>query len=250
MFQMREWVLDLHIHTVLSPCADRDMLPEPVIKRAKKLGIDVLGITDHNSAENVAAFVAKGREADLVVLPGMEVQTVEDVHLICLFDTVEQALAWQEIVYRHLPSLKNRKDSFGEQWVVDKEGRVLYEVDRLLILGTDLTVEQVVTRVHELGGLCIAAHIDRDVFSLWESLGFIPEELQIDGVELTPHLPRRPDQLRQLRRQGFLYLVASDAHFLDHICPPQCFAYMETCCIKELKQALADEDGRCIHTSV
>lgn len=248
MKNMREWVLDLHLHTVLSPCAGGDMTPPGVLTRVKQLSIDVIAVTDHNSAENVPAFMAAGKRAGVAVLPGMEVQTREDVHLVCLFDTPEQALAWQDTVYAHLPDLPNRKKSFGEQWVVDPDGRRVREVERLLLMGTDLTVDDVVDGVHQLGGLCVAAHIDRKAFSLWENLGCIPTDLPLDGVELTPHLPRNQAQLSLLRERGFFYLVASDAHWLDGLYPPQCFAGMEACTIKELKLALQHRDGRYIRT--
>ncbi|MDF9409075.1 PHP domain-containing protein [Pelotomaculum isophthalicicum JI] len=245
---MREWVLDLHVHTILSPCASDDMVPPLVLSRVRQLGVEVIAITDHNSAENVPAFMAKGKEMGIEILPGMEVQTREDIHMVCLFDTLEQVLDWQRIIYNHLPDLKNKKKSFGEQWVVDHEGNKLREVERLLLMGTDLTVEEVVRGVHHLGGLCIAAHIDRKAFSLWGSLGFIPDDLPIDGVELTPHLSRDQAQLDQLKERSFYYLVSSDAHWLDGISPPQCFAAMESCTIKELKLALLKKDGRHIRT--
>lgn len=245
---MREWVLDLHVHTILSPCAGDDMVPPRVLSRVRQLGVEVIAITDHNSAENVPAFMAKGKEVGIEILPGMEVQTKEDIHMVCLFDTLEQVLAWQKKIYDHLPDRKNKKVSFGEQWVVDREGNKVSEVERLLLMGTDLTVEEVVRGVHHLGGLCIAAHIDRKAFSLWGSLGFIPSDLPIDGVELTPHLPRDQAQLDQLRESGFNYLVSSDAHWLDSLFPPQCFAVMESCNINELKSALLKKDGRYIRT--
>ncbi|OPY58415.1 MAG: PHP domain protein [Pelotomaculum sp. PtaU1.Bin035] len=245
---MREWILDLHIHTILSPCGGDDMVPPLVLARAKELGIEVIAVTDHNSAENVQAFMIKGREMGVVVLPGMEVQTKEDVHMVCLFDTLEQVFAWQEIVYQHLPDLKNKKGSFGEQWVVNCEGNKVTEVERLLLMGADLSIDEVVKGVQDLGGLCIAAHIDRKVFSLLGNLGFIPVDLPIDGVELTPHLPRSQAQLNQLRERGIHHLVSSDAHWLDSIYPPQCFAFIEECTIKELKTALLKKDGRYIRT--
>lgn len=248
MKDMREWVLDLHLHTALSPCAGDDMTPPLVLSRVKELGVDVVAVTDHNSAENVPAFVAAGKAAGVEVLPGMEVQTKEDVHLVCLFDTPEQALAWQDIVYAHLPDLPNRKKSFGAQWVVDPAGRRVREVERLLLMGADLSVDAVVVGVRQLGGLCVAAHIDRKAFSLWENLGFIPADLPLDGVELTPHLPRNQAQLAHLRERGLNYLVASDAHWLDGIYPPQCFAVMEACTISELRLALQHRDGRYIRT--
>jgi len=240
--------MDLHIHTILSPCGGDDMIPPLVLHRVKELGFEVIAVADHNTAENIPAFMAKGKEIGVEVLPGMEVQTREDIHFVCLFDTVEQVFEWQRIVYQHLPDLKNKRDSFGEQWIVDGEGNKVREVDRLLLMGTDLSIEEVVKGVHGLGGLCIAAHIDRKAFSLWGSLGFLPADLPVDGVELTPHLPRNPDQISQVQERGIHYLVSSDAHWLDGIYPPQCFAFIDECSIEELAMAILNKNGRYIRT--
>jgi PHP family Zn ribbon phosphoesterase len=245
---MREWALDLHIHTLLSPCADNSMLPATVIGRAKELGIEIMAITDHNTAENVASFLEKGREMGVKIIPGMELQTSEDVHLVCLFNNLEQVGAYQEIVYQKLPPLKNKRDIFGEQWIVDKNGDKISELDRLLLVGTGISVDEAVQLVHELDGLCIASHIDRQAFSLWGHLGSLPPNLPLDGVELTAHLPRNAVQLEQIRQDGFAYVVSSDAHYPDSINPPQCFAYMQEVSLKELKLALKNQAGRFIRT--
>jgi PHP family Zn ribbon phosphoesterase len=245
---MKEWALDLHLHTLLSPCADNSMTPVAILGRALELGLEVVAITDHNTAENVAAFVDKGKEIGIKVFPGMELQTREDVHLVCLFEQLEQVIEWQEIVYEKLPDLKNKKEIFGEQWVVDQEGQKIREVERLLLVGTTLSVEEAVAIVHKLGGLCIAAHIDRQAFSLWGHLGCIPPGLPLDGVELTPHLSRQPEQIAQVKKEGFAYVVSSDAHYPDSIYPPQCFACLEEVSLAELQLALKNQAGRSIRT--
>ncbi|MGI6588364.1 MAG: PHP domain-containing protein [Peptococcia bacterium] len=245
---MKEWALDLHLHTLLSPCADNSMTPVAILGRALELGLEVVAITDHNTAENVAAFVDKGKEIGIKVFPGMELQTREDVHLVCLFEQLEQVIKWQEIVYEKLPEMKNRKEIFGEQWVVDQEGQKIREVERLLLVGTTLSVEEAVAIVHKLGGLCIAAHIDRQAFSLWGHLGCIPQGLSLDGVEFTPHLPRQSEQIEQIKKQGFVYVVSSDAHYLDSIYAPQCFATLEEVSLTELRLALKNQAGRSIRT--
>jgi PHP family Zn ribbon phosphoesterase len=245
---MREWVLDLHIHSLLSPCADMVMTPSNVVRQAKQLGIDAIAITDHNTAENAASFIEKGRQCGLTVIPGMELQTREDVHIVCLFDSLEQINKWQEIVYKKLPLMENNKHVFGEQWVVDKDDNFIKELDQLLLIGSDLTVDEAVETVHELGGICIASHVDRPSYSLWGHLGYLPDNLQLDGVELTPHLPRDEKQLQEIVNAGFSYVVSSDAHYEDSIKPPQCFAYMEEVSTLELKKAMKNKEGRYIRT--
>ena len=245
---MKEWALDLHLHSLLSPCADNEMTPALILGRAQKLGYEVLAITDHNSVENAAAFVDKGKELGIKVFPGMELQTREDVHLVCLFEQLEQAWQWQELVYQKLPPMKNSKEIFGEQWVVDKAGQKIREVERLLLVGTDFSIEEAAETVHKLAGICIAAHIDRQAFSLWGHLGMFPPGLPLDGVELTRHLARNSEQLQEVKNNGFAYLVCSDAHYPDSIKSPQCFARLEKVSLAELKLALKNQSGRTIRT--
>ncbi len=245
---MKDWSIDLHLHTILSPCGSDEMLPESVLKRAIALGLDAIAITDHNTSQNVAAFMTKGEELGIKVIPGMELQTQEDVHIVCLFNSLEEVMVWQDFVYQHLPPLKNNKKSFGEQWIVNAEGNKIEDLDRMLLVGTDLTIEEAVKEIHRIGGLAIAAHIDRQAFSLWGHLGHIPLDLNLDGVELTPHLPRIQPQMDYLKEHNITHVVSSDAHYLQDMRAPHSFAYMEECTIKELKMAFAGENGRILRT--
>jgi predicted metal-dependent phosphoesterase TrpH len=131
---------DLHVHTVLSPCAEVEMIPPLITRQALQLGLGIIGVTDHNSAENVAAVMEAAEGTGLVVLPGMEVQTQEEVHLLCLFDTLEQVLTMQGRVYNHLPDLKNNAEVFGAQFVVDSDGEFIRYNERQLLTTTSLSV--------------------------------------------------------------------------------------------------------------
>ncbi|HEX9116317.1 MAG TPA: PHP domain-containing protein, partial [Anaerolineae bacterium] len=175
---------DLHLHTVLSPCAEVEMIPPLIVRRALALGLGLIGVTDHNTAENCDAVVRAAAGSGLIVLPGMETQTAEDVHVVCLFDTVEQALTWQGIVYDHLPDRPNPEEILGGQYVVDAEGDYLRTEDRLLLTATDLPLDDVVARVQALEGLAIPAHIDRPSFSLLANLGFVPADLDVPALEI------------------------------------------------------------------
>lgn len=245
---LREWNLDLHLHTSLSPCADNEMLPSTVVGRAKELGIEILAITDHNTVENAASFMQKGEELGIKVFPGMELQTREDIHLVCLFEQLEEAYRLQEIVYQKLPPLQNKREVLGEQWLVDSTDQIRGELDRLLLVGTDFTLEEAVESVHLLNGLCIASHLDRQAFSLWGYLGTIPPGLTLDGVELTRHLPRNSAQLAKIKEEGFDYVVSSDAHYPADIAPPCCFANLKEASLAELALALKHQKGRYIRT--
>jgi hypothetical protein len=180
------WRADLHIHTVLSGCAEPEMIPPLIVERALDMRLDAIAIADHNSAGNAAAVIAAagGR---LVVKPGLEVETRETVHMVCLFDEVEQALSLQELVYARLPGgAAGGADPFGPRVLVDERGLMLAEEPRPLYSATDLSVEDVVAAGHERGGLVLAAHIDRRAHGLVGVLGFVPPELELDGLEAGP----------------------------------------------------------------
>jgi PHP family Zn ribbon phosphoesterase len=206
---------DLHLHTVLSACAEVEMIPPLVVRRALELGLRLIAVTDHNAAANCAAVMQAAEGARLVVLPGMEVQTAEEVHMLCVFETLEQALTWQGIVFDHLPDLPNDEDHFGAQFVVDREGDYIRTEPRLLATSTDLTLEDAARRVIALGGLPIPAHIDRPMFSLFANLGFVPPGLVVSGLEIfrltEPEtlLAQHPDIAR------YPLLRDSDAHQLS-----------------------------------
>jgi 3',5'-nucleoside bisphosphate phosphatase len=175
---------DLHLHTVLSACAEVDMLPPLIVRRALELGLGLIAVTDHNAAANAAAVMAAAEGTGLVVLPGMEMQTAEEVHMLCLFESVEQALTWQGTVFNHLPDISNNEDVFGGQYVVDRQGDYVRTESRLLAASSDLPLDEAARRITELGGLPIPAHIDRAMFSIFANLGFVPPGLRVPALEL------------------------------------------------------------------
>lgn len=181
---MESILADLHLHTVLSPCAEVEMIPPLIVHQALALGLGLIAITDHNAAANCAAVMQAAAGTELTVLPGMEVQTSEEVHVLCLFDTLEQVLTWQGQVFDHLPDQQNLEDMLGAQFVVDAAGGYIRTESRLLLTSTDLALGEVICRVHALGGLAIPAHIDRPSFSLLANLGFVPPDLAVSALEI------------------------------------------------------------------
>ncbi len=240
---MKPFLADLHVHTVLSPCAEVEMIPPLIVQRAKELALGIIAITDHNSAENVAAVMEAARGRELAVLPGMEVQTKEEVHLLCLFDTVEQALSWQEEVYAHLPPLKNNDEVFGPQFVVDASGEFVRYNERLLLTSVSLSVEEVAAAVEARAGLCVASHIDRPAYSLLANLGFVPPGARLAALELS-----RQANLEQLRAanpslEGYALIASGDAHQLDQM-SDRTVITVEEPTIAELGMAFRGENGR------
>jgi PHP family Zn ribbon phosphoesterase len=240
---MRRLLVDLHLHTVLSPCAEIEMIPPLIVQRAVELGLGIIAVTDHNCAANVRAVIDAARHTGLVVLSGMEVQTREEVHMLCLFDTPEQDDQWQDTVWAALPRMPNNAALFGEQYVVDSTGEYVYTEDRMLATSASLSVEQVVAGVNALGGICLPAHIDRPSYSLLSNLGFIPPGLPIAGVELS-HLttPQKIVQLfPQLARYGMV--IDGDAHRLAEMAALT-QVQLEAATVPELRLALAKQGKR------
>lgn len=243
---MKRLAVDFHLHSTLSPCASPDMTPPNILAKAQELGFDAIVITDHNTMLNVPAFIEKSKDFSVKCLPGMEVQTKEDIHILCIFDNQLEGEVWQSHVAKNMPKISNKISVFGNQKVVNSQGQELYELEQMLLTGTNLSVDHVVKKVNELGGICIASHIDRQAFSLWGHLGFIPQDLAIAGVELTPHLPRNIQQIQAVKELGLGTIVSSDAHWLEQLKAPQTFIYVEELSVSELKLALKNKDGRMI----
>jgi predicted metal-dependent phosphoesterase TrpH len=216
---VRTFRADLHLHTCLSPCAGYDVSPWAVVKRAADLRLDLIAICDHNSAENVAAALDAARrlgDRAPCVLPGLEVTSAEEVHLLTIFEGLSSALTMQAMVYDHLQEGENDPALFGDQIVVNVDDEVEEFNTKLLIGSTDLTVESVVERAHSLGGRVIAAHVDRQAFSLVGQLGMIPPGLDLDAVELSKRTEPQ-EAARWVGDTGMAVLVSSDAHSLDQV---------------------------------
>ena len=238
---LRSMRADLHIHTCLSPCADLKMSPSAIAEKAKLKEIDILGICDHNSAENVPALIKAARKFKLNVLPGMEVTSQEEVHILALFDTAEAAFKLQQVVYGHLPG-ENDEKAFGMQVVVNEKGEVLRFNKRLLIGASTLSVERVVETIHSFHGLAIASHIDREGFSLVSQLGFIPEHLMLDALEISPKTSL--EEAKSRFQNTFPFTTFSDAHFLEEIGKACTCFYIEEGNTEEIRKALQNEEGR------
>jgi len=240
---MKTYRAELHSHTVLSPCAEVEMIPPLIVQTAIEKGINLLAVTDHNASANVIAVQQAAREPGLVVLPGMELQTREEVHLLCLFDTLEQLEVWQALVDAHLPDLENDIEHFGEQFVVDAEGDFIRRELRLLLTSTDLTLEEAIGAVNAIDGLAIPAHIDRKANGLLALLGFVPTQVTVDALELSRHVSIDVAPLRYPQIRGYPLVQDGDAHRLNEFLGVNEFE-IESPTITELKLALRHENGR------
>ena len=214
---MQTFRADLHVHTVLSPCAEVELIPPLIVETALERGIHLIAITDHNSSANFPAVKKAALGTELFVLPGMELQTKEEVHSLCLFDSLEQINYFQDLVNKTLPDIKNQPEHFGEQFVVDETGEYIRSEERLLITSSSMSLNQAFELVTEMGGLFIPAHINRKAFGLIENLGFIPPDIPFPAVEVSRHIT--PAQARaKIPGIGSLPVIQNgDVHRLDEI---------------------------------
>ncbi len=211
---LKEFKVDLHIHTCLSPCADAAMLPEQIVKQAKLKCLDIIGICDHNSAENVLAVKAAGQRAGIRVFGGIEISSQEEVHIMGFFSNDRALRIMQEVVYKNLPG-ENKKDVFGEQLVADECDKIIGTNPRLLIGSVNLSIDKIVALIKSLDGIAIASHIDRQSFGIIGQMGFIPEGLKLDALEVTAGCPFA--KIAEYKKYGFPLVKFSDAHFLQDI---------------------------------
>jgi len=244
---LRKFKADLHIHTSLSPCTDKEMFPQRIIKQAKMNDLDIVGICDHNSAENVVATKKIGQREDVAVIGGIEATSQEEVHILALFDKIKELFEFQEIIYEKLSGFNDEK-VFGKQLIINENNEIVGSNNRLLIGATSLSLEEIVQAIYSLGGLTIASHIDRESYSIIAQLGFIPEGLLLDALELSPNYERKTicvaDRQVNPELYGFPLVTFSDAHFLKDIGKSFTIFLIEEASIGEIKKALSGEDGR------
>lgn len=244
MSRLHSYRAELHIHTVLSPCAEVEMIPPLIIREALDMGINFLGITDHNSTANIKSVIDAAKGTGISVFPGMELQTIEDVHVLCLFDTIEQAESMQDIVDTTLPNIANRPDYFGEQFIVDETGDFVRREERLLLTSSGLSIKAACDLVSDLKGLLIPAHINRKAFGLLPVLGFIPDELNDHQVmEISRHITPGEAMATYPFLINRTLIQGGDVHRLDEFLGVNHFL-LERPSIEELKMAFDEIDRR------
>jgi 3',5'-nucleoside bisphosphate phosphatase len=240
MRMLERYCMDLHIHTCLSPCGDPTSVPTRIVQAALRKELDAIAICDHNGSENVGAVRSAAHESGLTVFGGMEISSREEIHMLGIFGDDDALQKMQQLVYAHLPG-SNNVDAFGPQYIVDCEDYVEGCNNHLLIGATDLDVEAVIQAVHEFGGIVIASHIDREAFGIISQLGFIPQNLGLDAVELSKNYKSSPYSLNGL---DYPLITSSDAHSPEDIGSACSTFLLEAPTIEELQEALTEENGR------
>lgn len=240
---LKSILADFHVHTVLSACAETEMIPPLIVERARRLGLGMIAITDHNACFNVEAVMEAAAGRGLHVFAGMELQTAEEVHLLCLFDTLAQCLSWQEEIFERLPPLLNQEEFFGPQFVVDARGGWIRTEDRLLAASAEIPLEEAISRVHRLGGLAVPAHVDRPSFSVLSNLGFLPRSLNADALEVTPQFFPLEGFSKWPQMKEYTLIVDGDAHRLSEMKNRTLFQIQRPA-LEEISLALRGDGGR------
>lgn len=212
---------DFHIHSALSPCSDDDMSPGLIVGLAKLAGLDFIAITDHQSCGNCAAAMAIAQAYEgPVVVPGMEIESSEEIHLLCLFPDLQAAKEMEALVQQAMLPLKNRPEIFGEQLLFNEEDEATGCEWRLLMQACQLSCDEIARQVLARGGVCIPAHLDREANSMLQTLGAVPPDFPTDWIELSQRADldqffrNHPDLVR------YHVLIDSDAHHLVQIDEP------------------------------
>jgi 3',5'-nucleoside bisphosphate phosphatase len=219
------------------------MIPPLIIQTAQEKKIDLIAVTDHNSTGNIKAVMQAAQGSNIVVLPGMELQTREEIHSLCLFDTLEQTEEFQEIVSKSLPDIQNRAGTFGEQFIVDASGDFIRREERMLLTSTSLSLKTAWEIVNRLGGLLIPAHVNRTVFGLLPVLGFVPQDISLEALEISRQITSLEARQQYLQLNKYPLIQNGDAHQLEDILGVTNYTLLMPT-ITEIRLALKGQQGR------
>ena len=224
---MKRYYYDLHTHSCLSPCGDGDNTPNNILGMASLCELDIVALTDHNTCKNCPAFFEAAKNYGIIPIAGMELTTSEDIHVVCLFENLADALAFDSFVAEHRILIKNRPEFFGEQLILDAEDNPIGSEDNLLTNATTISVDDVAAHVKAFGGISYPAHIDRDSNSITAVLGAIPPDSEFLHFEL--HDKENADACAEkygLKKESFI--ISSDAHCLTDMRDKENYFLLDT----------------------
>lgn len=234
---------DLHLHSTLSPCASLEMSPQNIVKRAKEVGLDMIAITDHNMVENALYAHELGKKFGLAVIFGMELQTREEIHLLVFFSNYKAALGFQRKIYQYLPAVKNNPAYFGDQVVVDENDNIVRFEEKLLLNSVQVSLDTAVSWVKLSGGVVIPAHVDSLAYSILSQLGYVPDNLSFDALEII-NKQKITELLPFIVPSGIPFVTFSDAHYLADIGKRRTIFYLRAPDFEEITKALGFKEGR------
>jgi PHP family Zn ribbon phosphoesterase len=241
---MQTFRTDLHIHTVLSPCGDLEMSPARIVSLSLAMGLDIIGITDHNSTKQCKMVWEIGQKSGLTVISGCEITTREEVHCLSLFEDFNALNEFQHYIDQHLTIIPNNPDLLGYQAVVDEDENILEEIENYLGASLDVSIDEVEKKVHELSGIFIPAHIDRPRNSLFSQLGFFPPGLKVEALQISKLADEKSARKKYRINPDITLVKFSDAHYLGDLGRIFTNFEMESPTFPEIRKALLNVDGR------
>lgn len=210
---MRKYYYDLHIHSCLSPCADDGNTPNNLVGMASLCGLDILALTDHNTSKNCPAFFKAAERHNIIPIAGMELTTSEDIHVVCLFENLNDAMAFDDYVDKNRVKIQNKPKIFGNQTVLDENDEPVCEIEALLINASGISISDVTEKVNSFGGICYPAHIDREANGIIAILGSLPVDTEFAYYELHDRdNVERYSELYGIPKDRFI--ISSDSHYL------------------------------------
>ncbi len=210
---MNRYYYDFHIHSCLSPCADDDNTPNNIAGMAKLCGLNIVALTDHNTCKNCPSFFRAAERYGIIPVAGMELTTSEDIHAVCLFEELDGAMEFDKEIQSRRMLIKNRKDIFGNQLILDGEDNLIGEEEFFLSNATSVSLDEAPEIVKSFGGICYPAHIDRQANGVIAVLGTFPKTPDFKLAEIS-----RLDKVNEYVENYSLYdkkiIISSDAHYL------------------------------------
>ena len=242
--KMNSFRADLHIHTLLSPCADLEMTPANIIIKAKETGLQIIGITDHNSTKNALLVKKLAENEGIFVLTGAEVTTKEEVHCLAFFEFENQLTQFQEFLDKQITIIPNPDGHFGYQPVVDENDMILELIPNYLPAALKKGIGEVQKTVEKLNGIFIPAHVDRPSNGLFSQLGFIPPGLKFDAMGISSFSSEKDVRKHYVLGKEITLIRNSDAHFLQQIGEICTVFHIEKMNFSEIKMALNQQNNR------
>jgi len=241
---VQKFKVDLHIHSVLSPCADLEMSPKNIVKAALENGLSIIGITDHNSTLQCPVIQKIAADNGILALAGAEVTSREEVHNLVFFETDEKRRLFQDFIVKKQKKVTNNSMKFGYQVLVDENDNIIQEIENYLGMALDAGIDEIEEFVHSLDGLYIPAHINRSRFSLISQLGFFPDKINADAFDIFNKTSIDEFIRNNKHLAGFTFIKDSDSHFINNVGKFFSSFYIEKPTFSELKLALKRVNGR------
>jgi PHP family Zn ribbon phosphoesterase len=241
---MNKYRADLHIHTLLSPCASLEMTPQTIVEKAKKVGLQIIGITDHNSTKHTLLVKKLAEKEGIFTLTGAEVTTKEEVHCLVFFEQHEELVQFQHYIDSNITQIPNSEEYYGYQPVIDEDENILEMVPNYLPAALKVGIEKIQKKVEELNGLFIPAHVDRSVNGILSQLGFIPPSLKYDALGLSRHGSEKHVKEQYVIQNKTTFIRNSDAHYPEQIGEIYSIFHLKELSFSEIKKAMKQQDNR------